>query len=215
MPRVHKILTRDDILRAMNNTLSNRAAARYLRVSYPHYRKYATLYKDENGVDLYSKHFNRGGRGIPKFTLNVTGRSRREPPIMDLLEGKIPIEHFNPKQIKYKLVTMGLLEPKCSCCGYDTKRIIDNRSPLILTHKNGDKKDWHLDNLAFMCYNCAFLHGFDDVISDKQVERLEDYADLNGPMPDWEPDEYQLGILRSLGLEDKEQKPGEEYISKL
>ena len=39
MARAAKILTKEDILRAQNMTRSNFAAARYLNVSYNHYKK--------------------------------------------------------------------------------------------------------------------------------------------------------------------------------
>ena len=49
MARPSKILTKEDILRAQKMTRSNFAAARYLHVSYNHYKKYAKMYKNEDG----------------------------------------------------------------------------------------------------------------------------------------------------------------------
>ncbi len=46
MGRPAKILKKEDIQRAMKMTRSNRAAARYLHVSFTHYKKYAKKYKD-------------------------------------------------------------------------------------------------------------------------------------------------------------------------
>ena len=48
MARPSKILTKEDILRAQKMTRSNMAAARYLHVSYNHYKKYSKMYKDES-----------------------------------------------------------------------------------------------------------------------------------------------------------------------
>ncbi len=45
MARPSKILPKEDILRAMKMTRSNMAAARYLHVSYNHYKKDAKMYK--------------------------------------------------------------------------------------------------------------------------------------------------------------------------
>jgi molybdenum-dependent DNA-binding transcriptional regulator ModE len=42
-----KPLSKEDILRAMRFTKSNRAAAKYLGCSYQHYKPYAKLHKDE------------------------------------------------------------------------------------------------------------------------------------------------------------------------
>ena len=54
------------ILRAMKHTKSNMAAARFLGCSYPHYKQYAKLYKNEEGKTLFEAHLNRQGKGISK-----------------------------------------------------------------------------------------------------------------------------------------------------
>ena len=56
MPKAIKYFTKDQILMAMNNTRSNMAAARYLGCSFQHYRRYAKMYTDEDGVTLFDKH---------------------------------------------------------------------------------------------------------------------------------------------------------------
>ena len=50
------------ILRAMKHTKSNMAAARFLGCSYPHYKQYAKLYKNEEGKTLFEAHLNRQGK---------------------------------------------------------------------------------------------------------------------------------------------------------
>ena len=210
-------ITREQIIAAMQVTRSNRAAARYLHASYPRYRQYAQLYTDENGVSLYEKHKNPSGKGIPKFTLNTTGRIKKEPPIMDILEGRVSPTHFSPQQLKYRLIQMGLLKPECSRCGYSKARLLDGRSPLILQHKNGEKNDWHLDYLEFICCNCAFLEGPNTAITEEMVERAEDGIDRNGPKiteQTYELDEYQEEYLRKLFNDEPQSRPGEEYIAK-
>ena len=47
------------VLRAMKHTKSNMAAARFLGCSYPHYKQYAKLYKNEEGKTLPAV-WNRG-----------------------------------------------------------------------------------------------------------------------------------------------------------
>ena len=49
---IEKILTKEDLLRAMKITKSNMHAARHLHVSYTHYKKYAKLYKNDEGSTL-------------------------------------------------------------------------------------------------------------------------------------------------------------------
>ena len=83
MGRPSKILTKEDIERAQTMTRSNMAASRYLHVSYNHYKKYAKMYKNEDGVTLLEAHMNQEGKGIPKHLTN----GGKEPPLMDLIEG--------------------------------------------------------------------------------------------------------------------------------
>ena len=218
MARPRKILTRLDIERAMRATLSNRAAARYLHVSYPHYKVYAKLYKDEDGVTLFEKHLNQGGKKIPKFAASTTPSpkgKRKSPSIADILEGRVSAAHYNPKQLKYKLISMGLLEPRCNHCGYERTRLLDGRAPLILQHKDRNPNNWSLDNLEFVCYNCAFLEGPNSMITEDMVERAEEGVDKVGPKIEstFELDDYQKEVLNSI-FKDEAYKPGEEFISR-
>jgi len=212
MPTPSKILTKEDILRAQKMTRSNMAAARYLHVSYNHYKKYAKMFKNDEGVNLLEVHKNQEGKGIPKFALK--GKDRI--PLMDLLEGRVPIEHFDAKDIKVRIILEGLIEEKCSKCGFSERRIKDTKVPVILNFKDGDKKNWHLDNLEFLCYNCSFLYAASP-IEEKQAEAMEDYVKTRNDEPDWELDEAHIEHLKSLGLydEDKEDMSGEEFISRL
>lgn len=211
--RKPKFLTKDDVLRAQKNTLSNRAAARYLHVSFPHFKKFAKTYVDEEtGISLWELHKNQSGKGIPKF---LQGRTD-EPPLIDVLEGRVPIYHFTPQRIKQRILEDGLLDPECGNCGFRERRVIDQKVPLILTHINGDKTDFRLINLELLCYNCAFLYG-KNPITEKQAEKAEDYMDISKTHKiDWELDEFHLEHLKSLGLiDDKDSKKGSEYISRL
>ena len=212
MPTPSKILTKEDILRAQKMTRSNMAAARYLHVSYNHYKKYAKMFKNDEGINLLEVHKNQEGKGIPKFALK--GKDRI--PLMDLLEGRVPIEHFDAKDIKVRLILEGLIEEKCSKCGFSERRIKDTKVPVILNFKNGNKKNWHLDNLEFLCYNCSFLYAASP-IEEKQAEAMEDYVKTRNDEPDWELDEAHIEHLKSLGLydENEEDISGEEYISRL
>ncbi len=210
MGRPSKILKKEDIQRAMKMTRSNRAAARYLHVSFTHYKKYAKMYKDEeSGSTLYELHKNQAGKGIPKFLSN----GGKEPPIMDLIEGRVPVEHFDPQKIKQRLIFEALIEEKCAYCGFSERRVLDTKVPLVLNHKDGNKKNWNLDNLEFLCYNHAFLYATSP-ITDKQVEAMEDYVDRNVEEVDWELDEHHIEHLKELGLYQEEEKPGEKYISR-
>ena len=208
MARPSKILTKEDILRAQKVTRSNMAAARYLHVSYNHYKKYAKMYKNEDGKTLLEVHMNQSGEGIPKFA--VAGIDN--VPLMDVLEGRVPIEHFDSRKIKARLLSEGKLVEVCSKCGFSERRITDQKIPVILNFKDGNKKNWHLDNLEFLCYNCSYLYAASP-IDEKRAEAMEDYVKTKDEEPDWELDEHHIEHLKELGLFDEE-KPGDEYISR-
>ena len=209
MARPSKILPKEDILRAQKMTRSNMAAARYLHVSYNHYKKYAKMYKDEEGVTLLEAHKNQAGEGIPKFALAGTDKI----PLMDLLEGRVPIEHFDARKIKQRLLFEGLIEEKCNRCGFSERRVTDLKVPIILNFKDKNKKNWNLDNIEFLCYNCSFLYG-ESPIEEKQAEAMEDYVKTKVDEPDWEMNQAHIEHLRELGLYD-EDEDGSEYISRL
>ena len=89
MPKA-KPLSKEMVVAAMNKTKSNKAAARYLNVSYLHFKKWAKLYQDaETGQVLFDKHKNQSGKGIPKFLSN--GNPRKDFALLDLIEGRIKL----------------------------------------------------------------------------------------------------------------------------
>ena len=208
MARPSKIIPKEDILRAQKVTRSNMAAARYLHVSYNHYKKYAKMYKNDDGINLLEAHKNQEGKGIPKFAL----AGKDKIPLMDLLEGRVPIEHFDARKIKQRLLFEGMMEEVCTKCGFAERRITDAKVPVILNFKDGNKKNWHLENLEFLCYNCSFLYG-ESPIEEKQAEAMEDYVKTKEHEPDWEMDHHHIEHLKELGLYDDEDD-GSEYISR-
>jgi len=209
MARPSKILTKEDILRAQKVTRSNMAAARYLHVSYNHYKKYAKMYKNDEGLSLLEVHKNQAGEGIPKFAISGIDNI----PLMDVLEGRVPIEHFDPRKIKARLLSEGKLIEVCSSCGFSERRVTDQKIPVILNFKDGNKKNWHLDNLEFLCYNCSYLYAASP-IDEKRAEAMEDYVKTKEEEPSWELDQYHIDHLKELGLFDNDSS-GEEYISRL
>lgn len=204
-----KLLTKEDIQRAMNVTRSNRAAARYLHVTYNTYKKYAKLYKNEDGIVLLEAHKNQEGKGIPKYA----NRKISEVPLEDIVEGRVPTEYLDVKEVKRRLIFEAYLEEKCSHCGFSERRVHDTKVPVILNHKDGNKINYHLDNLEFLCYNCSFLYA-SSAISEDEVEAQEDFVERRDTH-DWEMDEHHIEHLKNLNLyKEDESKPGEEYISR-
>jgi len=213
MPKARP-LTKESIISAMDKTKSVRAAARYLNCSYQHIKKWMKLYVDENGVSLFDAHKNQSGKGIPKF-LSVSNLNKKEPAILDIIEGRIDPSHFNPQKIKYRLITDGYLKDECSNCGFHERRVSDYKSPLILHFKDNNKQHYRLDNMEMLCYNCYYLM-VGDIFSGKQIEGLEDHKPMNQSEVDWELDEYTKQRLLELGLDKPEPTDdGSEFISRL
>jgi hypothetical protein len=139
-----KPLSKAQIVAAQAKTQSNMAAARYLHVSYQHYKRYAKLYK------LFAGHKNQSGKGIT--TKGNTGWGVK---IQDLFDGKHP--KYPHWKLQERIVRDGYLKQECSNCGYDDYRESDMRGPYLICFLDGDSKNHSLDNLHLLCYNCFYI----------------------------------------------------------
>ena len=193
-------LTKEQILAAMAKTKSNMAAARYLNCSYVHYKKWAKIYESDTHENLFEQHKNQAGVGIPKF-LRV---GKKEPALLDIIEGRANASSFTPDKIKYRLITEGYLEERCAMCGFEERRVLDYKMPLLLNFKDGNKKNYKLDNIELLCYNHYFLN-VGDIFTEKQIQGIEDHKSVNQGKVDWEVDDYHLQRLKELGLGDDEE----------
>jgi hypothetical protein len=206
-----KPISKEDILRAMRVTKSNRSAARYLNCSYQHYKKFAKILMDEtSGKSLFELHKNQAGRGINKFMSN----KGKEPALQQILSGELYIESYSVHKLKSRLIQEAILPECCSKCGFNEQRVTDYRVPLLLNFKDSNKKNWKRENLDLYCYNCYFIF-IGDVYSNKQILSIEDYVDQpKTAQVDWEMDEHYREHLKQLGLID-EKSNGEEFINYL
>jgi hypothetical protein len=204
-----KPISKEDILRAMRVTKSNRSAARYFNCSYQHSKKFAKILMDEtSGKSLFELHKNQAGRGINKFMSN----KGKEPALQQILSGELYIESYSVHKLKSRLIQEAILPECCSKCGFNEQRVTDYRVPLLLNFKDSNKKNWKRENLDLYCYNCYFLL-IGDVYSNKQILSIEDYVDQpKTAQVDWEMDEHYREHLKQLGLID-EKSDGEEFIA--
>ena len=210
-----KPLLKNDIERAMAMTKSNRAAARYLHCSYIHYKKWAKNYKtddnDPNSLTLFEAHKNQSGKGISKFLPN----KGKEPALQDIIEGRVPIDSYTPEKLKNRLIQESYLQECCAKCQFAERRVLDYKVPLILNFKDGNKKNWTLDNLELLCYNHYFLY-VGNVFTNKQIQHIEDYNPSTfQSKSDWELDEYYKEHLQNLGIINQDSEPGSEFISRI
>lgn len=204
MPKA-KNFTKEDILRAMKVTKSNKAASRYLHCSYQHYKKWAKFYKDEEtGKSLFELHINQCGKGIPKFLRN----GKKDPVLLDIIEGRVDASSFSVEKMKFRLITEGYLLEECAECGFKERRILDYKMPLLLHFKDKNKANYSKENIQLLCYNHFFLQ-VGDIFTNRQIQGIEDHVSVNKSQVEWELDEYTRQRLKELGLDGNEEP--EEY----
>lgn len=82
--------------------------------------------------------------------------------------------------------------------------------------KDKNKRNYNLENLEMLCYNCYFLF-IGDVFNEKQIIQAEDYFESVAvdSKIDWEIDEEYLENLRQLKLREDNDSDGSQYISRL
>ena len=173
------------------------------------------MYLDsETGKTLFELHSNPFGKGISKWRAEEGDRIE----LQSLLKKGMSIESYSVEKLKTRLLYENLLAPECQKCGFREPRVLDYKLPLILSFKDGNKSNWLLENLEFLCYNCYFLY-VGDVFAPKQIKHLEDVGDTIAQTKemDWELDDYYLEHFKQLGLtsKDEEEGDGSEFIDKL
>lgn len=201
-----KPLSKEMIVAAQANTKSNMAAARYLHVSYQHYKRYAKMYK------VFEDHKNQSGKGIPKFLKN----GKKDPALLDIIEGRISAAHFSPAKIKYRLIEEGYLLEECSMCGFKERRVLDYKMPLLLHFKDNNKSNYSKENTELLCYNHYFL-SVGDVFTERDEKQIESHTEYHKTTDrvEFEVDEYHLQRLRELGLGDDDEDDVNQYISRI
>lgn len=161
------------------------------------------IYKDEEtGQTLFEKHKNQSGKGIPKF-LPGNASWKKEPAILDIIEGRVDAAHFNPEKLKYRAIEAGIMREECSRCGFGEARVIDNKIPLLLHFNDGNPSHWGLDNVKLLCYNCYFLF-YGSVFTPKELEQLEGHSTVTKKTESesMKLDEYHIAQLKKLGMWD-------------
>ena len=182
------------------------AAARYLHVSYQHYKKYAKMY------NLFDTHLNQAGKGVPKFLKG----SKKMPAMIEIIEGRIAASSFEPNKLKYSLIEQGYLSEECTVCKFKERRVLDYKMPLLLHFKDKNSNNYSLDNIQLLCYNHYFLT-VGDVFNTNDVKQIETQQEHYGTTEtiEWEVDDYHLQRLKELGLADEDDDGVNQYISRI
>jgi hypothetical protein len=193
-----KPISKEDCIRAMKYTRSVRAAARYLNCSYQHLKPFMKAYKDEEtGLSLFELHKNQSGKGIPKFISH--SHFGNIGAIEDIVNGKVDASSFNADRLKFKLIESGYMLEQCYYCGFDERREIDGKTPLLMTFLNGKKHDYTNGNSQLCCYNCYFIN-VSNIFTEKDIESIEGHAVYKtSNMVDFQIDSYTAKRLEELG----------------
>ena len=205
MPKA-KPLSKIQIEAAQARTLSNMSAARYLHVSYQHYKRYAKLY------GIFESHKNQSGVGIPKFLKG----SKKMPHMLEIIEGRIAASSFDPNKLKYALIEQGYLSEECSVCKFKERRVLDYKIPLFLHFKDKNSNNYGLDNVQLLCYNHYFLQ-VGDIFNKKDEQQIESQQEHYGTSEtiNFEIDDYHLQRLKELGLDGVDEDDTNQYISRI
>ncbi len=194
-----KPLTKEQIKHAIELTRSIPAAARYLNCSYHHIRQYMKMYSSDTHENMLKEYANRGGAGNRRY-VNL----KKDPLLIDIIEGRANPVKFKPGHIKYRLIQEGYLKEECCRCEFKERRVNDFKMPLVLFFRDKNKYNYKLDNLELLCYNCYFLY-CGEVFNDNDILQLESTVSLHNTtdFSDLELDDYTKEQIEKLGYEKK------------
>lgn len=143
LPGRRLVLTKNMILDAQSQTKSAAEASRWLRVSYNTYKKWAKYY------NIFEQHKNQTGVGIKK------GWATYKVPIDDVITGKRqPPRRWSHKVFKSRLIEEGYFQEECHNCNYNEVNLNTEQVCLGIDFKDGNHKNFKVDNLRFLCPNC-------------------------------------------------------------
>lgn len=150
-------LTESQIRYAMENSWSNKGAARFLNISINTYLKYAEQYVDSaTGLTLRELHKIKPRPKKEKFSSadKRTYDNGYKEKLEDILSGMYP--DYQPRPLRKRLFNSGLIPLQCSSCGWSESRITDGNYPLWIAFKDGNWRNKVLDNMYLLCFNCYF-----------------------------------------------------------
>ena len=205
--RKPKPITKEQLLNGMKMTKSNMSAARFLGISYMHYKRYAKLYVDDkSGKTLFDLHKNQQGKGIRKHL------GGKDPDLKGLMDGEVFVKSYSLNRYKDRLIQEGYIEEKCNSCGYNEQRVNDYKAPVLVHFKDKNKMNWKIENIELLCYNCYFLY-IGDVFNEKQIKNIEEDAPVKkDDQVDWEMDANMLDHFKEIGLVSDEE---DDFVVKL
>lgn len=130
------------------------AISKALNMSKNIFIKYAKIYAYSSS-ETYYDYFQRMKKWRPK-TSSVYNKDTRQK-VMDIIANKRK-NTFPIGDLMYMLFRYELKKECCENCGCGERRTHDGRKPLVLTFvRKNNIKNYSLDNLQILCYNCYFM----------------------------------------------------------
>lgn len=159
--KLAKPLTKEEIIDIQKVCKSAKECARKLGVSYPTYKKYARLYNVHTLINFPLPK----GLKPPGLVINPY---KGKYPIDQILECKFP--DYPPHRLKDKLIRSGKKQACCEQCGFCERKITNGKIPLLLNFDDGDYKNFKIENLRILCYNCSFVSGTAFIRKNKNIK---------------------------------------------
>ena len=142
LPNKRLVITKNMILDAQKQTMSNMEAARWLQINYVTYKKYAELY------GIFEQHKNQAGSGIKKRSISY------KVSLDDMFNGAK--HNYSNRRIRQRLVNEGYMLNQCALCRWSGYRITDNKTCLFLEFIDGNYTNLKLENVRLLCSNCFY-----------------------------------------------------------
>ena len=81
------------------------------------------------------------------------------------------------------------------------------KQPLMIAFNNGVRTDWRIENLKWLCYNCAFILGL-DYFSNRMIRDIESFTSHTEESQKevqnfYALDDFYMEHLSKLGLDDR------------
>ena len=141
IPGKRFVLTKNMIEESQKHSKSNMEAARWLKVSYNTYKKWAKYY------NVFDNHINQAGVGIKK------GWGTYKIKMEDIFSGNTKC-NYPLSILKKRLVEEGWVEEECGICKWNESLLTDNKICLKIDFVDGSSENKSYENMRLLCPNC-------------------------------------------------------------
>ena len=135
--------TKAEYEEAIRNSHSIASVCRFFGIL-PTGGNYRIIHHAIEEYKLDTSHFTGQGWNV--------GMKFKPKAVTDIKDVLVRNSSYQSYKLKRRLLSEGLKERKCECCGLTEWQGCP--IPLELHHKNGDNRDHRIENLRLLCPNC-------------------------------------------------------------